>query len=320
LGSGARQAAAHSSAHWWRRAGTSMPTVRYSGVQAHFTSKYPPASDWFELPRRCGVWRDGGENFPRCWRPCAAARTWFGSTTAPTAWCPRSGCGGLGCWQERVRRKTGHIRFRRSQARAAGCAAGHANPRPTATRRSRKSVRNCACSRASRPPCSPPVSWVAYAITSARGWAGWGSCAASLSGGCLADDMGVGKTAQVLALFETRREFAGHGGECRPVAGGRSAVAGFQTGSRRRRGSRRDCACSITTGPERNGDDFAAYRRNPRYVWHVAPGTPVRLKDVEFDYVVLDEAQAVKNSDTESAKGRQTVARSSSSGAQWHTD
>ena len=34
-------------------------------------------------------------------------------------------------------------------------------------------------------------------------------------GGCLADDMGVGKTAQVLALFETRRELRAGG---QPVA------------------------------------------------------------------------------------------------------
>src|SRR5439155_23465248 len=35
-------------------------------------------------------------------------------------------------------------------------------------------------------------------------------------GGCLADDMGVGKTAQVLALFETRRELRAKGEVTRP--------------------------------------------------------------------------------------------------------
>src|SRR5579864_9712385 len=35
-------------------------------------------------------------------------------------------------------------------------------------------------------------------------------------GGCLADDMGVGKTAQVLALLESRREFRANNGEKRP--------------------------------------------------------------------------------------------------------
>ena len=45
-------------------------------------------------------------------------------------------------------------------------------------------------------------------------------------GGCLADDMGVGKTAQVLALLETRRAAAP--GSTGPVAGGGPEVAGVQ--------------------------------------------------------------------------------------------
>ncbi len=35
-------------------------------------------------------------------------------------------------------------------------------------------------------------------------------------GGCLADDMGVGKTAQVLALLETRRELRATDGDIAP--------------------------------------------------------------------------------------------------------
>jgi hypothetical protein len=46
-------------------------------------------------------------------------------------------------------------------------------------------------------------------------------------GGCLADDMGVGKTAQVLALLEARRELRAPASR-RAVAGGGSAVAGVQ--------------------------------------------------------------------------------------------
>ena len=55
------------------------------------------------------------------------------------------------------------------------------------------------------------------------------------------------------------------------------------------------------TGPERNGDDFASYDAILA-TYGTLRRDAVRLKDVEFDYVVLDEAQAVKNADTESAK------------------
>ena len=43
-------------------------------------------------------------------------------------------------------------------------------------------------------------------------------------GGCLADDMGVGKTAQVLALLETRRELRAAGEARGTVAGGGAAA------------------------------------------------------------------------------------------------
>jgi SNF2 family DNA or RNA helicase len=55
------------------------------------------------------------------------------------------------------------------------------------------------------------------------------------------------------------------------------------------------------TGLARKSDNFAAYD-----VIITTYGTlrreAVRLKDIEFDYVVLDEAQAIKNAGTESAK------------------
>ncbi len=47
-------------------------------------------------------------------------------------------------------------------------------------------------------------------------------------GGCLADDMGVGKTAQVLALLETRRELRAGGAKVGSFAGGDAAIAGIQ--------------------------------------------------------------------------------------------
>jgi SNF2 family DNA or RNA helicase len=139
-------------------------------------------------------------------------------------------------------------------------------------------------------------------------------------GGCLADDMGLGKTVQVLALLELRRigrELANNGDSkprktrARAVdSNGRLApslvvvpkslvfnwiqeAARFtprlrmldHTGMDRLRttGHFDDYDVIITT--------YGTLRRDA-----------IQFKDVQFDYVILDEAQAIKNANTESAK------------------
>jgi superfamily II DNA or RNA helicase len=114
-------------------------------------------------------------------------------------------------------------------------------------------------------------------------------------GGCLADDMGVGKTAQVLALLEERRT-AGVGPSLVVVP--KSLVFNWKleaarftpglrvldyTGPGRREHALTDWDLIVTT--------YGTLRRDvPEF------------QDREFDYVVLDEAQAIKNAETESAK------------------
>jgi hypothetical protein len=63
-------------------------------------------------------------------------------------------------------------------------------------------------------------------------------------GGCLADDMGVGKTAQVLALLESRRELRAAGEPVGPslVVVPKSLVFNWKE---ERHASLRSCACSI---------------------------------------------------------------------------
>ena len=120
-------------------------------------------------------------------------------------------------------------------------------------------------------------------------------------GGCLADDMGVGKTAQVLALLETRRELRVKGELKQPslVIAPRSLVFNW-----REEAARFTPKLSVLdyTGAER-GDDtsFEGYDVVLTTYGTLRRDAP-RLKDIEFDYVILDEAQAVKNSGTESAK------------------
>jgi superfamily II DNA or RNA helicase len=114
-------------------------------------------------------------------------------------------------------------------------------------------------------------------------------------GGCLADDMGVGKTAQVLGTLELRRS-QGFGPSL--VVAPRSLMFNWREEAARftpqlrvleHLGLGRD-AGSI------GGHDLVL----------TTYGTLLRdapqLSEVEFDYVILDEAQAIKNASTASAK------------------
>jgi len=116
-------------------------------------------------------------------------------------------------------------------------------------------------------------------------------------GGCLADDMGVGKTAQVLALLEQRRVAAA--GPSLVVVP-RSLIYNWMQEARR-----------FTPLLQVLDNSGAARTRDtreflPYNVVLTTYGTlrrdVVDFRDFEFDYVILDEAQAIKNASSESAK------------------
>ncbi len=126
-------------------------------------------------------------------------------------------------------------------------------------------------------------------------------------GGCLADDMGLGKTVQVLALLEARREQRADR-KLPPslVAVPRSLVfnwlaeaAQFTPALRIRdhtgTGRSQDTA-PFTDHDAASGVDIVL----------TTYGTLRRdigiLKEVDFDYVILDEAQAIKNASSQTAK------------------
>ena len=115
-------------------------------------------------------------------------------------------------------------------------------------------------------------------------------------GGCLADDMGLGKTIQVLALLESRR-----GGE-RPslVVVPKSLIFNWLAEAERFTPKLR-VLDHTGTGRTREGDPFAG--------WDVVLTTYgtlrkdiATLRQAEFEYVILDEAQAIKNADSQTAK------------------
>ncbi|HTS25098.1 MAG TPA: DEAD/DEAH box helicase [Bryobacteraceae bacterium] len=125
-------------------------------------------------------------------------------------------------------------------------------------------------------------------------------------GGCLADDMGVGKTAQVLAQLEARRASHWNGGSGGPGGPGgpslvvvpKSLVFNWKQEAARFTPQLR---VLDHTGLSRDASNFADYDLILT-TYGTLRRDAAEFKDVEFDYIVLDEAQAIKNPNTESAK------------------
>jgi superfamily II DNA or RNA helicase len=124
-------------------------------------------------------------------------------------------------------------------------------------------------------------------------------------GGCLADDMGLGKTIQVLSLLEERRALRETSrGPDRPppslVVMPRSLIFNWRKEAERFTPELRilEHAGGVRIRGHKHFDDYDAVfttygtlRRDASF-----------FKDKLFDYVILDEAQAIKNASTESAK------------------
>ncbi len=128
-------------------------------------------------------------------------------------------------------------------------------------------------------------------------------------GGCLADDMGLGKTIQVLAHLEARRELRRTDPDNSPppalVVVPRSLIFHWKQEAAR---FTPKLAILDHTGAARlkPGEHFDNYD-----VVLTTYGTlrsdVVAFKDVRFDYCILDEAQAIKNSSTLAAKAVRLV-------------
>jgi hypothetical protein len=119
-------------------------------------------------------------------------------------------------------------------------------------------------------------------------------------GGCLADDMGVGKTAQVLALLETRRELRVKGEIAAPSLAvvPKSLIFNWKQEIERFTPQVR---VLDYTGITRSKEDFAEYDLILT-TYGTLRRDAAHFREQIFDYLILDEAQAIKNAKTESAK------------------
>ncbi|HEY4305055.1 MAG TPA: DEAD/DEAH box helicase [Gemmatimonadaceae bacterium] len=119
-------------------------------------------------------------------------------------------------------------------------------------------------------------------------------------GGCLADDMGLGKTVQVLAMLDARREIKDRPATVSLVVVPRSLIFNWLREAQRFTPRVR---MLDFTGTNRQTTDI-----NPDAIDVVVTtyGTlrrdAAQLADMRFDYVILDEAQAIKNPASASAK------------------
>ncbi len=119
-------------------------------------------------------------------------------------------------------------------------------------------------------------------------------------GGCLADDMGLGKTVQVLALLQWRR--LGRLAADRPslVVAPRSVLRNWAQEAAR---FAPRLQVRVYHGPNRRALLESAGRQHLILTTYATLRRDVsELKDVGFDYAVLDEAQAIKNASSQTAK------------------
>ena len=169
----------------------------------------------------------------------------------------------------------------------------------------------------SSPPHSPRASWGRLRDYQREGL-GWMQFLRRFSfGGCLADDMGVGKTAQVLALLETRRELRAAGEAIGPSLVVVPQVARLQLEAGG--GALHAAAARARSHRPRRaiGNSFADYD-----VILTTYGTlrrdALRLKDVEFDYRRARRGSGRQECEHRIGQGGAPAARRTPPGAQRH--
>lgn len=154
-------------------------------------------------------------------------------------------------------------------------------------------------------PAEPPEGFVGELRPYQKEGLGWINFLRQFGfGGCLADDMGLGKTIQVLALLEARRqmlaETPGQEKRLSLAVVPKSLVFNWKAEAARFSPKLR---ILDHTGQfrDKEGQGFADYDLILT-TYGTLRNDAILFKDIQFDYIILDEAQAIKNADTASAK------------------
>ena len=157
----------------------------------------------------------------------------------------------------------------------------------------------------------PPAGFVGQLREYQRDGLGWLQFLRQFGcGGCLADDMGLGKTVQVLALLESRRQERARSTNGARVGPSLVVVPRSLVFNWRQEAARFAPQLRVLdhTGLDRQRDnvDFSQHDLILTTYGTLRRDVP-SWKDVRFDYCILDEAQAIKNADSESAKAVRLV-------------
>ena len=119
-------------------------------------------------------------------------------------------------------------------------------------------------------------------------------------GGCLADDMGLGKTIQVLALLQKRKFSKNRKSKTSCIIVPKSVVSNWDHEAFKFTPNLKIC---VYEGMERDSlrENFADFDI-VIMTYGILRRDVTELKEFHFDYAILDEAQAIKNESSQSAK------------------
>jgi superfamily II DNA or RNA helicase len=195
-----------------------------------------------------------------------------------------------------------HLRFRRSQVALLDALLAS---RPSVSwDATATALRTRLDSLAQIPPLDPPPTFAGRLRDYQREALGWLAFLRDFGfGGCLADDMGLGKTVVVLALLDSRRAEREAAGEpTRPslVVVPRSVLFNWQQEAARFAPRLR--VLDLSGADRKSRGHLIAESDIVLTTYGTLRRDAVSLADVSFDYVVLDEAQAIKNAATAGAK------------------
>jgi SNF2 family DNA or RNA helicase len=157
-------------------------------------------------------------------------------------------------------------------------------------------------------PSDPPKSFIGKLREYQKEGLGWLKFLQKFCfGGCLADDMGLGKTIEALALLESRRLLRARrkNNRSRHIGPSMVVIPKSLVFNWMREAERFAPKLDILVHTGQNRSDSVNELNSHDLVittYGVLQRDISLLKKIKFDYLILDEAQAIKNSDTKTAR------------------